>query len=263
MALKYAEWLKASGKAATETNAMLWKQTHGKALGLYDAAGNPVHQPVTGTTQPGSQYPTPTYTPGALDAQASAEVADLERWKSLTAAAAERDYQQGIAQINASRAMADYEREQGLNSVDDNTGARGLSRSGIRQEGRGRVETARSQQENQFGLAAQAAANAKRTAVDTAEATYQTGRTGTLGAFGQRDYGNWMANNPVLAPGPGAAATSTEVPGAPRTGSRTQPGTTPAAKRNLTFQQFADLHKGIKQDSVMQAQYKKYKTGGS
>lgn len=261
MALKYEEWLKASGKPASATNAMLWKQTHGAALGLYDKAGNPIQKPVSATTQPGSQYPTPQYTPGALDAQASAEVADLDRWRSLTAAAAERDYQQGIAQINAQRAMADYERDQGLQGVDANTGARGLSRSGIRQEGRGRVQTARSQQENQFGLAAQAAANAKRTATDTAEATYQTGRTGTLGAFGQRDYGNWMANNPVLAPGPGEAATSTTVPGAPRVASRTQPGTTPAAKRNLTLQQFAAVHKGIDNPNVMQAQYKKYKVG--
>lgn len=253
MALKYEEWLKASGNKPTAANALKWKTTHGKALGMYDAAGNPVMQQPGATTSGPSQYGAPSYTPGALDAQALTEVANLNRWKDLSDAQAERDYNQSIAEINASRAVADYNAQQGTQAVARNAGARGIGRSGIRKEGEGRVLAQRAQEESNFNLAAQRAANTKRGQNDMTAADYETGKAGVNSAFGERDYSRWMQQNPISTEGPGAGA-----PGAPRVASRTSPGTVPAAKRNLSFAEFKKVHPGIKDPSVMRRQYSKY-----
>jgi len=42
MALRYAAWLAANGRAGTAADAMIWKTTHGVALGLYNPDGTPV-----------------------------------------------------------------------------------------------------------------------------------------------------------------------------------------------------------------------------
>lgn len=258
MALKYEEWLKASGKPRTAESAQQWKTTHGKALGLYDAAGNPVMQQPPATTAGGSQYGAPTYTPGALDAQALTEVSNLNRQRDVANAQAERDYNQSIAEINASRAVADYNAQQGEQGVARNAGARGVGRSGIRDEGVGKVRAQRLQEESSFNLAAQRAANNRKSQDDQVGSDYEIGRAGIDSAFGERDYSRWMQQNPISTEGPGAGA-----PGAPRVASRTSPGTVPAAKRNLSFAQFKQVHPGIQQDPVMRRKFAAYKSGRS
>jgi hypothetical protein len=253
MALKYEEWLKASGNPRTAASAQKWAMTHGRALGTHDASGNPVMKQPPATTAGGSQYGAPSYTPGAFDTQALTETANLNQWKAITDAQAERDYNQSIAEINASRAVADYQAQQGIQDVGRNAAARGIGRSGIRKEGEGEVHASRLQQEGSFNLAAQRAANAKRGSTDQAEGQYQTGKSGIAGAFGERDYSRWMDQNPISTEGPGAGA-----PGEPRVASRTSPGTVPAAKRNLSFAEFKKVHPGIRQDSVMRRQFSKY-----
>lgn len=263
MALKYEEWLKASGNPRTAASAKKWATTHGVALGLYDPSGNRVMTPPGATTEGPSQYSPPSYTPGALDATALTEIANLNRWKEMADAAAERDYQQNVAQIEASRKLADYQAQQGIQDVDRNAGARGIGRSGIRVEGQGKVHAQRGQQETEFGLAAQAAANARKTALDANAGEYNTGSTGIKSSFGERDYSQWMERNPIVDAGPGAASTNpvtTAVSGAPRVGTRTSPGTVPAAKRNvMTFQQFKTAHPGNKNLQSLKNSYLKYR----
>ena len=258
MALQYEEWLKASGKPRTAASAQQWKTTHGKALGLFDAAGNPVMKQPPATAAGGSQYGAPTYTPGALDPQALTEVANLNRSRDVANAQAERDYNQSVAEINASRAIADYNAQQGEQGVNRNAAGRGISRSGIRDEGVGKVRAQRLQEESSFNLAAQRAANARKSSDDLTSANYETSRAGIDSAFGERDYSKWMQQNPITTEGPGAG-----VPGAPRVASRTSPGTVPAAKRNLSFAQFKQVHPGIQQDPVMRRKYAAYQSGRS
>jgi hypothetical protein len=256
MALKYEEWLARTGRPRTAESALQWKRTHGAALGKYDSEGNAAFAQPGGTTTGPPQYSAPSYAPGALDTQAITEVGNLDRYRSINEAEAERNYQQQVAEINASRALADYNAQQGMTDVGRNAAARGVSRSGIRKEGEGKVQAQRLREESSFDLAAKAAANSRKGQLDRGEADYQTGRSGSLGAFGERDYSRWMDQNPVATEGPGAG-----VPGAPRVASRTSPGTVPAAKRNLSFAEFKKVHPGIRQDSVMRKKYATYSSG--
>lgn len=93
MAIRYEEWLKATGKPPTEANALIWKKTHGVALGLYNPDGSPKGAaapapapgpaPEAGPAAPPAPAPyvPPAYDPNYRDAQAIGEESALNaKW---------------------------------------------------------------------------------------------------------------------------------------------------------------------------------------
>lgn len=46
MAITYKKWLEQTGRKGTAADALMWKKSHGVALGLYDRNGNPAPQSV-------------------------------------------------------------------------------------------------------------------------------------------------------------------------------------------------------------------------
>jgi hypothetical protein len=74
MALDYKTWLDKSGNKPTEANALIWKKTHGVALGKYNPDGSPkVSAPAPGAAPGGGDAagggskPTTPYVPPAFD----------------------------------------------------------------------------------------------------------------------------------------------------------------------------------------------------
>jgi len=209
MAIDYKAWLAATGKPPTEANALIWKKTHGVALGKYNPDGSPrtAAAPAPGpgpeAAAPAQPAPRP-YTPPAFDpnyrdpqGQKLQSLADA-KYDTTRANARlaygtwlNQNFGEGAATFDPNtkqwtydtskrggmfNRIADDEREN-MRTTLNAAAARGMVRSGNRIENEGKVAAAATNARTDLTNQQQNAFNAMNTAVSDADtqASYQIG----------------------------------------------------------------------------------------
>lgn len=129
--------------------------------------------------------------------------ADLDFDYQNQSRAAQQNYDDALAEINAQRSQVDYNRDRGYEDSDKNVAGRGFGRSGIRTLYRTRVGEQADQQHRDLSNAAIRAANARQQGLDSLTGSYRTNLTNLTVDSNQRQRDNYYElhpNNGVSVP---------------------------------------------------------------
>lgn len=178
--------------------------------------------------------PRPTYTPGAIDEQGTAELTAYNRDTLMSLSGIMQTYQDIMADIEARRPKIENERFLNMRDNSRMHAGKGTLRSGMRVEDDTRTQTAAD--EEQLGLQNQAvrAANAWQRDTDRAVGDYNTGVTNSVIGSNQRQYEDWLQRNPVtvdvnhpdITPPEMATPSWKKAPNAAKIAARYGPGVT-------------------------------------
>lgn len=152
--------------------------------------------------------PAPAYTPGELPAETLQQLAARRMKYSLQTGRDDKGISTGIpgfieqrrlgsvGDINAQRVASERDRSEGLLSQDRGYAARGLGRSGLLGQARGRVEAAALDREGAFSRA-ESAANLEATQANQEEDFNFANDTSQLRQSGaSQAYNDWLQRNP-------------------------------------------------------------------
>lgn len=206
-----------AGSASNAARAAAWRRTQAPATPAPAAAA-----PVT--------PPPASYTPGALDQSGALNKGNLDYNYQIGQRAANQNYVDEMAQIDAQRPQLGQQRDDGLNNADNQAGGRGFGRSGVRLLNRTRVGEAYDEGIRNLSSQAVRAANKKQQTMDQLEGTYRTDSTNNLIDSNVRQKTAFDEANPV-APVVAATAPKPKVSYKAWLNGRTSTPTTAAAWR--------------------------------
>jgi hypothetical protein len=204
MAMTYREFLDKSwgaGAASNATRAAAWRRLYGPEA---QAATAPQQQAAPAAAP---AAPRPTFTPGALDESGARAKADLDFGFQTGSAAAQREYDDQVAQLDAQRPQLEKSRDQGYIGADNRAAANGMVRGGQRILNRTKIGTEFDQGIQNLNLQRTAAANRRQATIDTLTGNYRQGTTNNTIDSNVRQKQAWDENNPItVTPTPEPAA---------------------------------------------------------
>lgn len=196
--------------------------------------------------------PVSTYTPGALDDVAQADMGAARLAKDNALAEADLAYGQTEANLNKQIPLIEQQRTDNINTNTQNHAARGTLRSGLKAVDRGRIETdalrARTDVADQIAQAAARRDFAKR----SAESGF------TVGSEQIRAAGNYRTLQDRLAsftPNADQVAAATPAVAAPATST---PAATAKPAPTMSYAQFVKLHGGTSTPALSAAWKKRF-----
>lgn len=156
----------------------------------------PASQPAAPASPP---VPTPSFTPGALDEAGVQTGAQLKFDRDVQSRAIQGAYDDTMGEINAQQPLLGKARDDGYQSVDRNAAARGLFRSGIRQQNRTNVGESYDNSVRELQRSALRAANQRQRDLDAVSGQYGLSSSNNIINSNVRQRQAWEDNNPVIA----------------------------------------------------------------
>ncbi len=168
--------------------------------------------------------PAPTYTPGQLTPSALQQLAASRvRYATMTGNDEYGNFQgvpgiieqrrlSRVGDIGAQRVASDTSRKEGLIASDQNYAARGMGRSGLLAQARGKVEAAALDREGSFTRAEQQAKLDADAALAEENFNFASGNSQIRQAAEAEAFNDWMRNNPNPGAQPAAAPAVKPLP---------------------------------------------------